>query len=715
VPKSVLTRKRSLIARIAIFAMIFSLMAVALPASAHSVAIDATNSCPATTPSAGFTDIGGLDATTQTAINCLFAFGITTGTSATTYSPNDTVTRWQMALFLVRQAADHGIVIPAATNQGYTDIGGLDTATQNAINQVTQLGISKGTSSTTFSPTLGVSRWQMALFIYRLAVAAGVVFTNDSAHNEFGDIGGTLAEAQTAINALADAHIALGTGASAFSPDLLLVRWQMALFLTRTLAADNVIQTGTRVVVNPGPSATLALNTGQSRTYTATFTNADGTPYTQRIGIQLLDVSASNAPIYNNPADLARISTTSDGLALTDTNAPADGFNETATGVAGADGVVTFTVQSAGGAEKVIPVAWEDLDGDLTYESAGNVAPTEPFALGGLSDFVAAAPVEALAGSHTATVTKTIKASDTFEATTAAACNVVSLCSFFYDAGDIFTVDTLAATLADFEAVLSRGDAITVTYDPDAPDQSTFALTDVVAQLTVTTPSAATTVDAGTSDIKGTGDPDATIRVKSDLNNDNDAGDAGEGTVATGTVDADGNWTVTTPLTQDTVNNFVVTQQPVGGVQMGNTQPGDIAPDVAGGADDVFTITEGPVVGTSFTSTDSTTDAVVLITLDPGDVITIVFTGDVAGVGSGDTFSLLDSDGTTATIICGTHATCAEPAAGTVTITMTAVLPTSGGTTGGINNTATITALTGFTAVDASAISLSGDRTFTMP
>ena len=177
VPQSVLTRKRSTIARIAILAMVLSLMAVALPASAHSVAIDSTGPCPAATPSAGFTDIGGLDATTQTAINCLFAFGITTGTSATTYSPNDTITRWQMALFLVRQAADHGLTIPAATSQGYTDIGGFDTATQNAINQITQLGISKGTSSSTFSPNDGVTRWQMALFIYRLGLAAGVTFT----------------------------------------------------------------------------------------------------------------------------------------------------------------------------------------------------------------------------------------------------------------------------------------------------------------------------------------------------------------------------------------------------------------------------------------------------------------------------------------------------------------------------------------------------------
>ena len=50
VPESVLTRKRSSIARIAVLAMIFSLMAVALPASATSVAIDVTTPCPAVDP-----------------------------------------------------------------------------------------------------------------------------------------------------------------------------------------------------------------------------------------------------------------------------------------------------------------------------------------------------------------------------------------------------------------------------------------------------------------------------------------------------------------------------------------------------------------------------------------------------------------------------------------------------------------------------------------
>jgi hypothetical protein len=216
---------------------------------------------------------------------------------------------------------------------------------------------------------------------------------------------------------------------------------------------------------------------------------------------------------------------------------------------------------------------------------------------------VAAAVTEAVAGTFPdLVVTKATVASDSFEARNASGeagadvnCGngLGAACTFFYDSGDIYSVDGAAASLGDFESVLSAGDTVTATYDPDTVDQSIFALTDAVAQLTVTTPSAATTIDAATFAIKGTADPGATIRVKVDLNNDNDAADAGEATVAAGTADADGNWTLTVPLIQNSANNFVVTQQPAGGVQMGNTQPGDLPPDVAGGADDVFTITEG--------------------------------------------------------------------------------------------------------------------------
>lgn len=209
----------------------------ALPASAHSVAIDTSVQCPSSTPNAGFIDVSGLDATTQLAINCVAALGISKGTSSSAFSPSNPVTREQMALFLIRQATVQGIAVPAPVGQGFTDIVGLSPDRQDAINQLAQLGIAKGTTSTTFSPTQVVTRWQMALFLYRLSIAANVATEEYPNHNEFTDLTGVLPEAATAINALADTHIALGTSGSSFSPNLDVLRWQMALFLTRTLAA----------------------------------------------------------------------------------------------------------------------------------------------------------------------------------------------------------------------------------------------------------------------------------------------------------------------------------------------------------------------------------------------------------------------------------------------------------------------------------------------
>ena len=669
-PKSVLTRKRSLIARIAILAMIFSLMAVALPASAHSVAIDATGPCPAATPSAGFTDIGGLDATTQTAINCLFAFGITTGTSATTYSPNDTVTRWQMALFLVRQAADHGLTIPAATSQGYTDIGGLDASTQNAINQITQLGISKGTSSTTFSPTLGVSRWQMALFIYRLGVAAGVTFTDDPAHNEFTDIGETLAEAQTAINALADRHVALGTGGSAFSPDLLLNRWQMALFLTRLLAADGIAAAaGLRVSVVPTAAATLSA--GNARAYTATFKNADGTNYTGFVGIQIVDTS-SGAPIYNDTTFAAGavvvIESVTDGLLGVGT--------AEVNGLAGSDGRVDFVVRHSGAAETVLPVAWEDLDNDLSYESVGNVAPGEPFGLGGTAAFTGAPANEAVAGAFTVLVTKTTPASDSFEGSQAAVdCDGAgtnaagAACTFNYDSGDVFLISGASAPdLAAFEAALNSGDTVTVTYDPDTADQSTFNISNnTTPGVVVTSPAAATTVDAATFTLTGTATPGYTVVVYRDdadldgagtgvdATDDNEALDAGEAEAGQVTVLPDGTWSLPVVLLQVKDNFFIATQRVV-----------PAAPNTA--FVDVPTITESSSVAPRITLITEANGGALGV-LDAGDSLAIDFNEAMTAPGAPDSLTFVDLGGDVITFTCGSGGTtCTQNDTDTITV-----------------------------------------------
>ena len=74
----------------------------------------------------GFTDISGYSAAIQTAINQIKQLGITTGKTATTFAPDDNVTREEMALFIERfltnsiagpggQSDADGAVIAAAT------------------------------------------------------------------------------------------------------------------------------------------------------------------------------------------------------------------------------------------------------------------------------------------------------------------------------------------------------------------------------------------------------------------------------------------------------------------------------------------------------------------------------------------------------------------------------------------------------------------------
>lgn len=115
----------------------------------------------------GFVDILGLSADSQKAINQIAQLGITTGTSPTTYDPNGTVSRWQMALFLTRLVTAEGVILPNGSGQGFTDISGLSAAYQTAINQLAQLGITSGTSATTYGPDGLVTREQMASFLVR--------------------------------------------------------------------------------------------------------------------------------------------------------------------------------------------------------------------------------------------------------------------------------------------------------------------------------------------------------------------------------------------------------------------------------------------------------------------------------------------------------------------------------------------------------------------
>ncbi|HUP16825.1 MAG TPA: S-layer homology domain-containing protein [Acidimicrobiia bacterium] len=358
---SFVVRGKSSITRLAVPALVVVLLSGAVPASAHSEAINTSTPCPSTTPSAGFTDIGTFDASTQLAINCLAALGISTGTTATTFSPGSPVPREHMALFLVREAVALGMSVPSPIEQGFEDIGGLSTESQTAINQLAQLGITTGTSASTFSPAEIVTRWQMALFLYRLATTAGVTLTNLPAHSEFGDLGGVLDEAVTAINALADTHIALGTAEAVFSPNQEVLRWQMALFLTRVLAADAGVTIVSAVGYNGGSSSPGILSTGDQILVTfsgavtpigvtvITLLDSDGTTATLTC---LTNVFCGLAPsVVGQPIDVLLISLGSD---ITTSGGSVPGINptaqiETITGLVSASGAPIDVAGSGSG------------------------------------------------------------------------------------------------------------------------------------------------------------------------------------------------------------------------------------------------------------------------------------------------------------------------------------------------------------------------------
>jgi hypothetical protein len=58
--------------------------------------------------------------------------------------------------------------MPPGAPQGFTDITDLPPATILAINQLAELGVTAGTTPTTYSPANDVLREQMASFLARL-------------------------------------------------------------------------------------------------------------------------------------------------------------------------------------------------------------------------------------------------------------------------------------------------------------------------------------------------------------------------------------------------------------------------------------------------------------------------------------------------------------------------------------------------------------------
>ena len=87
---------------------------------------------------------------------------ITSGTSATTFSPDATVTRGQTVTFLYRNAGSPEV----SGTMPFTDVE-ADAYYAKAVQWAVQQKITTGTSETTFSPMSDCTRGQIVTFLYR--------------------------------------------------------------------------------------------------------------------------------------------------------------------------------------------------------------------------------------------------------------------------------------------------------------------------------------------------------------------------------------------------------------------------------------------------------------------------------------------------------------------------------------------------------------------
>jgi hypothetical protein len=166
-------------------------------------------------------------------IESIYTAGITGGcsTNPLNYCPNNSVTRAQMAVFLLRGIHGSAYSPPAATGTVFTDVPS-DAFAAAWIEQMVAEGITSGCGNGNYCPNSTVTRAQMAVFLLRAKygsaysppVATGTVFT-DVPSNGF---------AAAFIEQLVSEGITSGCGGGNYCPNSSVTRAQMAVFLQRT-------------------------------------------------------------------------------------------------------------------------------------------------------------------------------------------------------------------------------------------------------------------------------------------------------------------------------------------------------------------------------------------------------------------------------------------------------------------------------------------------
>lgn len=168
---------------------------------------------------AGFGDVGENRFYTE-AVQWMVDEGLTTGTALGCFSPDDSATRGEVAVFLHRVAGE-----PDGGAEPFTDVRSSDFFAE-AVAWMFSSGITIGTSADTFSPDRAVTRAEVAAFIHRMEGEP------DAAAEPFHDVRPDDFFAEP-VAWMAATGITTGTTPVLFSPGRAVTRGELATFLYR--------------------------------------------------------------------------------------------------------------------------------------------------------------------------------------------------------------------------------------------------------------------------------------------------------------------------------------------------------------------------------------------------------------------------------------------------------------------------------------------------
>jgi hypothetical protein len=166
-------------------------------------------------------------------VETLLHVGVTAGCTATTYCPDGSTTREQMAVFLLRAREGGGFTPPPCTTAPFPDV---PCASPFApwVQELVARGITSGCGGGLYCPTNPVTREQMAVFLLKTLEGAGFTpppcttasFTDMPCASPFA----------AWVQELVARGITAGCGGGLYCPTNPVTRGQMAVFLTKTFA-----------------------------------------------------------------------------------------------------------------------------------------------------------------------------------------------------------------------------------------------------------------------------------------------------------------------------------------------------------------------------------------------------------------------------------------------------------------------------------------------